>query len=36
MFQDTSDDEAGAAARGAIAEFVDDKMPTIDLPREAR
>jgi len=36
MFQDTSDDEAGAAARGAIAEFVDDKMPMIDLPREAR
>ncbi|MFA9472779.1 MAG: hypothetical protein ACERNK_19595 [Deltaproteobacteria bacterium] len=36
MFQDTPDDDAGAAARGAIAEFVADRMPTIDLPREAR
>jgi hypothetical protein len=35
MFQDTADDEAGAATRGAIAEFVADRMPTIDLPREA-
>ena len=36
MFQDTPDDDAGVAARGAIAEFVADRMPTIDLPREAR
>ncbi len=36
MFQDTPDDDAGASARGAIAEFVAARMPTIDLPREAR
>jgi hypothetical protein len=36
MFQDTPNDDAGAAARGAIAEFVADRMPTIDLPREVR
>jgi hypothetical protein len=36
MFQDTSDDEAGAAARGAIEEFVADRMPTTGLPHESR
>jgi hypothetical protein len=33
MFQETADDEAGAAARGVIAEFVADRMPTTDLRR---
>ncbi|MGB3050514.1 MAG: hypothetical protein WBB42_05915 [Polyangiales bacterium] len=33
LFQDTSDDEAGASARTAIAEFVADRMPSVELPR---
>jgi hypothetical protein len=36
MFQDTPDDQAGAAARGAIEEFVADRMPTTELPHESR
>ena len=36
MFQDTADDEAGAAARGAIEEFVADRMPTTQLPHGSR
>ena len=36
MFQDTPDDEAGAAARGAIEEFVADRMPTTELPQESQ
>jgi hypothetical protein len=32
LFNDTSDDEAGASARSAIAEFVADRMPDIELP----
>jgi len=35
MFQETADDEAGAAARGVIAEFVADRMPTTDLRHES-
>jgi hypothetical protein len=35
MFQDTPDDDAGAAARGVIAEFVADRMPTTDLRHES-
>ena len=33
LFQDTSDDEAGASARNAITEFVTDRMPGVELPR---
>ncbi|NNE18875.1 MAG: hypothetical protein HKN10_10400 [Myxococcales bacterium] len=33
LFEDTSDDEAGASARTAIAEFVADRMPGVELPR---
>ena len=33
LFQDTSDDEAGALARNAIGEFVADRMPDVELPR---
>jgi hypothetical protein len=33
LFQDTSDDEAGASARNAITEFVADRMPGVELPR---
>ncbi len=32
LFNDTSDDEAGASARSAIAEFVADRMPDVELP----
>ena len=35
MFHETADDEAGAAARGVIAEFVADRMPTTDLRHES-
>jgi len=35
MFQDIPDDDAGAAARGVIAEFVADRMPTTDLRHES-
>ena len=34
IFEDTSDDDAGAAARKTIAEFVADEMPEIVLPVE--
>ncbi|MBT8469544.1 MAG: hypothetical protein KJN97_12425, partial [Deltaproteobacteria bacterium] len=33
LFEDTSEDEAGASARTAIAEFVADRMPGLELPR---
>jgi len=33
LFQDTSDDEAGALARNAITNFVLDRMPGLELPR---
>ena len=33
LFEDTSEDEAGASARTAIAEFVADRMPGVELPR---
>jgi len=36
MFLDTADDEAGAAARDTIAEFVAERMPEIDLPSDVR
>lgn len=36
MFQDTPDDQAGAAARRAIEELVADRMPTTELPHESR
>lgn len=32
MFRDTADDEAGAAARNTIEEFVANRMPSVDLP----
>jgi len=36
MFRDTADDEAGASARTAIAEFVAERMPEIEIPIEPR
>jgi len=33
LFEDTSEDAAGASARTAIAEFVADRMPGVELPR---
>ncbi len=36
MFQDTANDEAGEAARSAIATFVSENMPEVDLPRSAQ
>ncbi len=36
MFQDTAEDEAGASAREAIAEFVAERMPEVELPRDAQ
>ena len=36
IFQDTTDDETGAAARSAIAEFVAERMPATELPLELR
>jgi len=36
MFLDTADDEAGAAARNTIAEFVAERMLEIDLPSDVR
>jgi len=36
MFQDTTDDETGAAARSEIAEFVADRMPATELPLDSR
>lgn len=36
MYRDTTDDEAGAAARSEIAEFVADRMPTTELPDVSR
>ena len=36
IFQDTADDEAGAAARSEIAEFVADRMPATELPLDSR
>jgi len=33
LFEDTSNDEAGALARNTITEFVADRMPGIELPR---
>ncbi len=36
MYRDTTDDEAGAAARNEIAEFVADRMPTTELPDISR
>ncbi|MGB5812590.1 MAG: hypothetical protein WBG86_18790 [Polyangiales bacterium] len=35
MFRDTADDDAGAAARKTIADFVERKMPATVLPRVA-
>ena len=35
MFHETADDEAGAAARGVIAEFVANRMPMTDLRYES-
>jgi hypothetical protein len=32
LYEDTSDDEAGAAARDAIKEFVTERMPEVELP----
>jgi hypothetical protein len=32
MFRDTSDDEVGASARDAIAQFVAERMPRVELP----
>ena len=34
LFQDTADDEAGAAARDAITEFVAERMPKVTLPSD--
>jgi len=36
LFQDTSDDEAGALARNTITEFVADRMPGVELPIDVR
>ncbi|MGB5703284.1 MAG: hypothetical protein WBM48_10765 [Polyangiales bacterium] len=36
LFQDTSDDEAGALARNTITEFVADRMPGVELPIDLR
>jgi len=36
IFQDTADGDAGTAARSAIAEFVADSMPNVELPAPIR